>query len=53
MNDAYVDVHIYLKLMDALIAEYGDFKISDRMHNKIIEKLADICELVRDAIRQE
>lgn len=53
MNDTYVDVHIYLKLMEVLIAEYGDFKISDRMHNAIIEKLADICEMVRDAVRQE
>ena len=48
MNEAFVDVHLYLKVMNALIEEYGDFQISDRLHNYIIEKLADICEKIKE-----
>lgn len=42
-NDVGVDVEIYLTFAKALIKKYGNFKMSQELHNMIIEKLADIC----------
>ena len=38
-----VDIDIYLAFSQALIKKYGNFKMSQELHNMIIEKLADIC----------
>ena len=38
-----VDVDIYLAVSNALIAKYGNFKMSQDLHNKIIRNLAQIC----------
>lgn len=42
-NEASVDVHIYLDFVNSLIEKYGNFKMTQELHNMIIEKLADIC----------
>lgn len=39
-----VDVDLYLKFSNILIKKYGNFKISQELHNKIIRYLAEICE---------
>lgn len=41
--EASVDIDIYLAFSQALIKKYGNFKMSQELHNMIIEKLADIC----------
>lgn len=38
-----VDVDIYLAVSNALIKKYGNFKMSQDLHNKIIRNLAQIC----------
>lgn len=38
-----VDIDIYLTFVRTLIKKYGNFKMSQELHNMIIEKLADIC----------
>ena len=38
-----VDVDIYLAVSNALIAKYGNFKMSQDLHNMIIRNLAQIC----------
>lgn len=49
-NEITVDVDIYLPFMKSLIDKYGDFKINPEMHNTIIAKLAEICEMVNVAV---
>ena len=39
-----VDINVYLPFMRTLIKKYGNFKMSQDLHNYIIEKLADICD---------
>lgn len=41
-----VDVDVYLAFTKALIKKYGNFKMSQDLHNKIIENLAEICTIV-------
>jgi hypothetical protein len=43
MNEYGVDINIYLAFTKALIKKYGNFKVTPELHNKIIEKLSDIC----------
>ena len=38
-----VDVDIYLAVSKALIKKYGNIKMSQDLHNKIIRNLAQIC----------
>jgi len=52
-NEKSVDVDIYIPFMKSLIEKYGNFKISSEMHNAIILKLAEICEMVRFAPREQ
>lgn len=49
-NEKSVDVDIYIPFMKSLIKKYGDFKINSEMHNAIITKLAEICEMVGGAV---
>lgn len=42
-NETGVDIDIYLTFVQALIKKYGNFKMTQELHNMIIEKLADIC----------
>lgn len=41
-----VDVDIYLAFANALIEKYGNFKMSQDLHNMIIRNLAQICTQV-------
>lgn len=50
MKQTSVDVDIYIPFVKSLIKKYGNFKISDTLHNTIIRKLAEICEEVEEHI---
>lgn len=43
MKEFGVDIDIYLTLSKALIEKYGNYKVSQELHNKIIKNLAEIC----------
>lgn len=49
MKEKRVDIDVWLPIMKTLVKKYGNFKISQDLHNYIIENLACIC----DAIEQE
>lgn len=53
MNESQVDINIYLLFMKSLIEKYGNFKISQDLHNDIIYHLGRICELVEFQIRKD
>ena len=42
-NEVKIDIDIWMPFMKALVKKYGNFKISQELHNMIIEKLYDIC----------
>jgi hypothetical protein len=52
-NEASVDVNIYLAFVNSLIEKYGNFKMSQELHNMIIEKLADICWQLEENNKKE
>ena len=45
-----VDINVYLPFMRTLIKKY-DFKVSQDLHNYIIEKLADICDRIERGLK--
>lgn len=46
MTEKFVDTDVYLPVMKTLLQKYGDFKVSEKLHNFIIASLADICEAI-------
>ena len=46
MKEKTVDVKVYLPVMKTLVKVYGDFKVSQELHNFIIVSLANICEQI-------
>ena len=44
-----VDVRIYLPFMKTLIKKYGNFKVSQELHDMIIYNLCEICDAIEDA----
>lgn len=51
-DEIKVFVDIYLGFLNALIKEYGNFKMSQDLHNMIIRNLAQICAEV-EKIKKE
>lgn len=51
-DEIKVFVDIYLGFLNALIKEYGSFKMSQDLHNMIIRNLAQICAEV-EKIKKE
>ena len=45
-QEGAVDVHIYLPFMKTLIKKYGNFKVSQELHNMIIYNLCEICDAI-------
>lgn len=43
-----VDIEIYLAFTKALIKKYGNFKMSQDLHNLIIKNLCQICMSVEE-----
>ena len=41
-----VDVNIYLPFMKTLIKKYGNFKVSQELHDIIIYNLCEICDAI-------
>lgn len=50
MSDEPKAVHadVYLPVMKILIKKYGNFKVSQELHNYIIESLACICDAIEE-----
>lgn len=45
-EEGSVDVNIYLPFMKTLIKKYGNFKVSQELHNLIIYNLCEICDAI-------
>ena len=42
-----VDVDIWMPVMKALIKKYGNFNVSQDLHNMIIRNLCEICNAIK------
>lgn len=47
-NEDSVDIEIFLSFTKALIKKYGNFKMSQDLHNLIIKNLCQICRSVEE-----
>lgn len=55
INDAEtkaVDIEIYLPFMKTLIKKYGNFKMSQELHNLVIYNLCEICDMIETTKRK-
>lgn len=53
MESISVDINVFLACTKALVEKYGDFKMSQDLHNDIIYHLYKICTAVELKIRMD
>ena len=52
-QEGSVDVRIYLPFMKTLIKRYGNFKVSQELHDMIIYNLCEICDAIEDSKKKK